>query len=207
MLISDQKAFIFVHIEKTAGTSITSALLPFAIQQPTSKWYSVLRAFGLPNDYHRYKYPMHGGLAVAQKTMPAERFDRYYKFAFVRNPWDRLVSEYNAAIHKNRRARHRKIKAMNGFDEYVDYEIHRNKLAQYPMVCNLKGNNALDFIGRFENLVDDFNAASDHLGLAVKLEKLNSFKHGSYRDYYTDASRERVRQHWAQDIEAFNYEF
>ena len=207
MLISDQKKFIFVHIEKTAGTSITSALEPYSIKPPTSKWYSLLRAFNLPGDYHRYKYPMHGGLTQAQKKLPPDLYQRYFKFAFVRNPWDRLVSEYNAAIRKNRRRRHRRIVAMASFSEYVDYEIHRDKLAQYPKTLNQQGEMGLDFVGRFDNLYEDFSHVCEVLDIEITLQKLNAFSHPEYREYYDEETRERVRRHWAQDIEAFDYEF
>ena len=207
MLISDKKKFIFVHIEKTAGTSITSALKPYSIKRPSSKLYSVLRIMELPKDYRRYRFPKHCGLCEAQKMMPAELYNKYFKFAFVRNPWDRLVSEYNAAIAKNRRHRHRRIKAMRDFSNYVSYEIKRNKLAQLPKLVDQHGNMGLDFAGRFETLHEDFNHICNTLGIDIVLQKLNAFDHPDYREYYTDGTRERVRRHWAQDIEAFNYKF
>ncbi len=207
MLISDEKAFVFVHIEKTAGTSITSALLPHSLGQPSGKWASLRRAFGLPRDYHGYKFPMHGGLIEAEKKLPPVLYKRYYKFAFVRNPWDRLVSEYNAAIKKNRRRRHQKIKAMANFSEYVDYEIRRDKLQQHPLILNSSGEIGLDYTGRFENLVDDFNHVCETLDLEVRLEKLNAFQHVDYQQYYDQATQDKVRHHWARDIELLGYDF
>ncbi len=207
MLISDSKTFIFVHIEKTAGTSITSALQPHSIIQPTDKWHSLLRSVGLPQDYHRYKFLIHARLTDAQNKLPDEVFKQYYKFAFVRNPWDRLVSKYNSAITKNSRRKHQKIKAMSGFPEYVDYEIKRNKLHQTPMILDKNGENGLDFLGRFENLADDFNHVCETLGIDTRLEKLNAFKHADYRDFYDDATRKKVAKHWAQDIDILEYSF
>ncbi len=207
MLISDDKQFIFVHIEKTAGTSITSALQAHSIQFPTSKWASLQRNFGYPKDYRRFKFPMHCPLVTAQQQMPKERFDAYYKFAFVRNPWDRLVSEYNASIKKNRRARHRKIKAMANFGEYINYEIKRDKLHQHRMLLDQNGDIAVDKVGYFENLVDDYTAICTHLGLNNHLSKLNAFSHADYRSFYNDNTRQKVADHWATDISAFNYQF
>ncbi len=207
MLISDQKKFIFVHIEKTAGSSITDALKPYSIIRPESKWYSILRAFGLPKDYTHYKFPTHGGLMEAQKMMPPNIYEQYFKFAFVRNPWDRLVSEYNASININQSRRHRKIKAMADFSEYVDYEIRRNKLLQLPKTLNQQGKVGLDYVGHFEYLYKDFSSVCEAIGIEGTLKKINAFKHPQYRKYYNDRTRLKVSEHWAEDIDAFGYEF
>ncbi len=207
MLISDQQQFIFVHIEKNAGTSITNALQPFSNVQSDSKLYSILRTFNLPRDYTRYKYPRHAGLSEAQKMMPSDKFEQYFKFAFVRNPWERLVSEYNAAIKKNRRRRHHKIKAMRDFSEYVSYEVRRNKLGQLSKTLNQQGEMGLDFIGRFESLYEDFEHVCQAVGIDVALKKRNAFKHQNYRQYYNLQTQIKVSQHWADDIETFGYEF
>ncbi len=150
---------------------------------------------------------MHCPLLTAQKQMPSALFDSYYKFAFVRNPWGRLVSEYNAAIKKNRRARHRKIAAMGSFSAYVDYEIRRNKLQQHAMLVDEKGTFAMDKIGRFESLVDDYNSICDQIGLDTHLNKLNAFPHADYRSFYNTPTRDKVAKHWEKDIALFSYQF
>ena len=207
MLISDSKAFIFVHIEKTGGTSMTQVLRPYALRWPPSGWHSVLRSLGLPRDYHRFRFPTHCGLRVAERQMPAEVYQRYFKFAFVRNPWDRLVSEYNAAVHKNRKPRHQRIRRMSEFSDFIRYEIRRNRRHQHPLVLNRAGELGLDYLGYYEDLGTGFDVVSEKLGLSVPLPRSNHFAHKPYRDYYTDDSRRLVEKHWAEDIRLFGYRF
>lgn len=207
MIISDDKRFIFVHIEKTAGTSIGQVLAPYANQRPASRLLSLLRRVGLPRDYHRFRFGVHAPLCDVQAHMPEDRFAAYYKFAFVRNPWDRLVSEYNAALKKKRRRRHARIASFGGFEDFIRYEIRRGKFFQLPRLCGRDGRPAVDFIGRFEAVERDFDVVCQRLGIENRLGKFNVFPHASYRHYYDDKTRELVREFWRPEIEYFGYDF
>ncbi len=207
MLISDDKQFIFIHVEKTAGTSIHKALASYCVDHPSSLRNSVLRTWGAPKHYHLYKFPTHCSAAEAQRRIPSEQFNRYFKFAFVRNPWDRLVSDYNAAIKKDRRTRHKKIKAMSGFAEYVDYEIRRNKLQQHRMLYDKDERLLVDKVGRFENVTSDYTDICAHLDITAPLKQFNAYAHKEYQTYYTDELRDKVAAHWAKDIALFKYTF
>lgn len=207
MLISDEKGFVFVHVQKAAGSSVTAALKPHALPRPPTGWYSVLRAFDLPRDYHRYRFPKHCGIQEAQKKMPDERFQAYFKFAFVRNPWDRLVSMYNAEVKKNRKRRHRRVRAMSDFSEFLRYAIRHRMLQQHPLILDHQERVGVDFLGYYENLAEDYAVVRDRLELDVELPRLNAFDHKPYREYYTDQTRALVARYWARDIELLGYEF
>jgi hypothetical protein len=184
MMISDERRFIFVHVEKTAGTSIGQVLSAYANPRPMSRASSLLRVMNLPPGYKQFRFRTHAPLTAAQTRMPADLFNSYYKFAFVRNPWDRLVSEYNAAVKKSRRRRHRRIASFESFEQFILYEIRRGKFFQYPRICDLAGNPALDFTGRFERLGQDFSRVCSELGIVGDLGRSNAFPHGQYREYY-----------------------
>ena len=104
MLISDSHKFVFHHVPKTGGSSITAALAPYCrnyegVVPPddTPKWQM---AFHQPHWMH---HPVSGYVAG---DIP----EGYYSFAFVRNPFDAVVSAWNPEKFKY-------------FDEFVDHEI------------------------------------------------------------------------------------
>lgn len=207
MLFSDSKRFVFIHVQKTAGTSVGAALRPYANAEKRSKLGSFLRLFDFPRDYRRYKFRTHASLRDVQRKLPAEVFNGYFKFAFVRNPWDRLVSEYNAALKKHRNRRHRRIARLGDFEAFIRHELKRGRLLQYPMLANRDGEIGVDFVGRFESLDADFDTICRRIGVPNELSHLNAHPHRNYREYYDEGTRRLVAEGWAQDVETFGYEF
>ena len=207
MLISDSKRFIFVHVPKTAGSSLRELLRPHSNARRKSLIGSVLRPLGLPRDHRRFCFLTHGPLKTAQRIMDEETFRSYFKFAFVRNPWDRLVSEYNALMHKPGHRRYARVAKLGGFAGYLKYEAPRVAPNQVELLLNLDGQIGVDFIGRFERLNEDVRAVCERLGIPCDLPHVNGHPHAEYRQFYDEQTREYVRKHWARDIEAFGYEF
>ena len=93
MLISDSHEFIFVRVRKTASQAMWAQLEPYVLPRPDTRWDRFKSRARLEWDYRKYRFRAHEGILAAKRRMPAERFERYFKFAIVRNPWARLVSE------------------------------------------------------------------------------------------------------------------
>src|SRR6059058_1959617 len=93
-MISFQKRFLFVHIPKTAGNSIQSILRNYSEDQIVAlrSEQDGIERFGLRNP--NYKIRKHSTLAEYRMALGDEQFRSLYKFACVRNPWDRMVSYY-----------------------------------------------------------------------------------------------------------------
>ena len=209
MLISDSKKFIFVHISKTAGTSIRAALQPYAIQSPQGKLHSFLRRFDLPKDYHQFKFSKHAHLTAAEKKLPINVYQEFFKFAVVRNTWGRLVSSYHSDYGlKSGRNPTKNYKAPIDFYDYLKKQRKRQNF-QLERITNLAGELDLDFMLRFEQLHDDIQLLAEKLEIKVELPHQNySFrKHSNYQDYYDERSRNYVAEFWAQEIELLGYEF
>jgi hypothetical protein len=211
MLISYAPGFLFVHIDKAAGTSIQRALQPFALQRTDSRgrrrlvWLGALNRLG---GLHRsLEFPEHTAASTAKKCLPPQIYDGLFKFAFVRNPWDRLVSRDAYLLRTEDHPRHQFVKQMDSFENYLAWEIQRGKMFQHTYVCDAHGNWIINFVGYFERLHEDFAKVCAELNVKAELPRANTSSHRDYRTYYTPATRELVAKYFQRDLELFGYDF
>lgn len=206
MLISDTKEFIFIHIPKTAGTSIRSELQAFSLKRPNSNLARFLKKFSLPRDYRKFRFNLHATLQDAQNKLPIDLFEGYRKVAFVRNPYDRMVSNY---AYKINGTAEKKRKRNDTFEEFVIKCCSGYGMRQVDYLFNREGGIECDFIGRFENITVDYENVQSFLSIDLPPlpQKNVSKKEGSYRDYYTDKTKDLVSKYYQKDIEEFGYEF
>jgi chondroitin 4-sulfotransferase 11 len=218
MLIShEEPKFIFIHIQKTGGVSISNLLRRYS---PTTTPGRGLRH-----------------ISARRALKQVENPDDYFKFAFVRNPWDRLVSWYTM-IDEARKGvadgtaepmTRRLIKKNNlfkyvlrcgpTFDEFVINCTEKQWMGngyysftfnQLRYLTDKNGEVLVDYIGRFENLAQDISHVFDMLGLEasqLEIPHENRSAHSHYSEMYTPETREIVRKRFRRDIEFFGYEF
>jgi len=219
------RGFIFVHIPKTGGTSVTAALHNAGVVFDFDGDGIWGRLEALPNGadvLRRLKrtFPINTIVHFAEKHLPAqilrefvtrEVWQRAFSFAIVRNPWDLVVSTYFFI------AEHR-----GDFDrlepDYADI-IGRSDFARfvrlYPMIASDQtsmieddaGRIIVDFVGRFERLAEDFASACARIDLRSELPQLNTTAHQTYRNYYDDDTRALIEHHFRRDIARFGYAF
>jgi hypothetical protein len=208
MLISDSHQFIFLRMRKVASTSMKTILLPMCLPRPSGKIAHLKSRAWLEWDYHKYVFRAHDDIRAAQRRMPAESFNRYFKFAFVRNPWDRLVSEYNFLLERPAHGRHKKVKKLGSFKQFIHMQIPRNDAYQINMLCDHEGKLLMDFVGKIENLEEDWQTVCTNIGIPhQELQRKNATQHSHYQDYYNDETRKLVGRHWSREIELFGYTF
>ncbi len=208
MLISDSHQFVFVRMRKVASTSMKTILLPLCLPRPAGRLAHLKSRVWLEWDYHKHVFRAHDDIRAAQRRMPAETFDRYFKFAFVRNPWDRLVSEYEFLLKKTGHGRHERVKKLGGFKQFIQMQIPRNDAYQTNMLCDRRGRLLLDFVGKLENLQSDWQTVCTRIGIPhQELQRKNASRRKHYQDYYDEESRRLVARHWAREIEMFGYAF
>ncbi|HBN25999.1 MAG TPA: hypothetical protein DD405_00820 [Desulfobacteraceae bacterium] len=226
---------LFVHIPKTAGQSIEHVFLSLLMLNWTTRAPLLLR----PNNDPHNGPPSLAHLKASEYVMcnhiTQEQFDSYFKFSFVRNPWDRIVSEYKYRGYPKKFDFKTYLFKKLPEDSWSD--IYRHIIPQYDFLFDDNGNLLVDFIGYFENLQKDFDEVCRKLGIPVTLlpfvnkslkdmnisknlkypmkilinlmryfkQKKNTFKH--YTEYYDDESKEFVSHLYRKDIETFKYKF
>ena len=210
MIISHKYKFIFIHITKCAGTSITCAMSPYLgeddiILGTTPEGKKLQEEWMKTNGLHK-----HATAKEAKKVLGDEIWHSYFKFSFVRNPWDMLVSTYHWWLKTSwddDRYTGKKIKAMKDFEEYVLSPLCRKKGCR-DFVVDDNGKIIVDFIGRLESIEKDFAYVCSKIGLAkIKLPRHNISKHEKYTRYYNNQSKMLVAKLFQSDLETFKYSF
>jgi hypothetical protein len=190
----DRHRALFIHVPKSAGRSIVRGLFDVrSVEHAPADWYQLL---------------------------DSEKFDAYFKFTFVRNPWDRAVSAYTyllqggSAASVEDRQWSRFVSGFENFDDFARNWLTPDNVMRYalftPQVEFLKnrfGQIDMDFIGRFETLADDFATVAKRLGVDATLPHINSSRDRGYQDFYSEASHDAVARAYAEDIASLDYRF
>lgn len=207
MLISDSNQFIFVHIRKTAGTSLRQTIETVSLPKNSNLLHKLLSRNGVDINYHDFSFRKHSPLIQAERSMSDELFRKYFKFAIVRNPYDRLVSEFEYIKSKPEHSRNKKINRMT-FEQFVKFQSTRFDAHQTNMLINKEGFIDMDYIGRFENLTECFNEISDKAGIDCRTtHHIHKIERKHYKEYYSDKLIEKVAKLWQADLENFSYKF
>jgi len=200
-MISLQKHFLFVHIPKTAGNSIQTALRDYSEDQLVAlrKEQDGIERFGLRNP--KYNIKKHSTLAEYRDALENEQFRSLYKFSCVRNPWDRMVSYYFTPTQSPETWDRKKFRKMiSKIVSVADY-LRLDQEEEDPFTN-------VDYIMRFENLAEDFRTVCGKVGIsAATLPRYNRSNREHYSKYYDDELRELVRTQFAAEIERFGYTF
>jgi len=208
---------IFISIPKVACSSVKSVL--YELQSGSKPTMNIHEA--------PFKY------------IPFKQLGLYpncFMFAFVRNPWDRIVSLYANKIKADPNFNGRDendeqfcngaakwfscygdvFRGGMSFAEFVqaiaaipDEESNNHFRSQYLFITGKNNGSIVDFLGKFEHLTDDFNILKKLAGLPADISLPHKMKsdHADYRHYYTDELKNLIAQRYKRDIEQFDYSF
>lgn len=213
MLLSLSPRFIFVHVIKTGGMAIERALarhnllgrfdLLTTSQAEAARGLAELGVSPRLLDLDR-----HASARVIRATLGPALFDGCFRFAFVRNPWDLLVSLYHYNLQNAGAEGHAEAARYADFRGYALAAAARpgGLFAQLDMILGEDLRPIVNFVGRFERLQADFDFVCDRLGLArAVLERVNASRHRPWPAYYDRASFAAVAAAAAPEIKAFGY--
>lgn len=205
-MISHQYKCIFIHLRRTGGKSIEHALGGIHLldrnMNPTSIWDNDIHPGGktiykLDNRGHY----VHDTATTVRAHFPNE-FPLYFKFSFVRNPWQQMLSLFFRLNYK----RDLSVQAFRPF--VMDFKNRLGGTVPRISLYDESGHCLMNYIGRFERLEEDFAEVCSLIQAdGVRLSHHNSSPHKDYRSYYDDATAQRVQDLFQEDIKEFGYAF
>ena len=266
MIISHKHKFIFLHVPKAAGSSVTLFFSQYLGKKDIlNGWNHSLRKgipynrqvlemvnnkFGLKmiskainlrmKDNKLFERPiieyafreilkkkigttsMHA-VAKQLQNYDKESWEKYFKFTFVRNPYTHALSEWmfddklwsiindNKPLNKNKFTKKKftqflkNLKKQKGNKNNYYYEMF-----PFNKIYTIDGKLAVDFVGRFETLRKDIKKIQKKLKLPKEKFGLSHTKKNTNKNhlkFYTEESRELVKELWSKEFELFNYKF
>lgn len=217
MIIHECKA-VHIHIPKTAGVALEHAIMTQILGYDTSD------QIGHLSNELKSRFELRGAQKHKQarfyniRDITKNNWNSYYKFAVVRNPWDRAVSEFH---WRHTLTVGRTPHPSTDFKEFLNYcesrikdtrnrnqDVYWNHAqTQKSYVVDTNGNEILDEVFRFENLSEAVSIISNKLNIPLTMKRYNTSKHNYYQEYYDDETKEMVNNLYREDIEMFDYEF
>lgn len=212
-MISHEYKCIFIHIPKTAGMSVISFFYPGVRFHHTEPDYE--RLFGWCP-----KRKLHMQHATAKQLIETglvteKQWAEYYKFTFVRNPWDRAYSDYKwiqnfSGIKGSFKSYIKKEKAFyNILNDNSNHDYLGDHLLLQTDFFDFEGAFQPDFIGRFENFSKDIGNILHNLSIDTQF---NVFENSSsrvkeYSWFYTNSNKRLIEKIFDKDIKMLNYKF
>jgi len=206
MIISHKYRYIFFAVPKTGTHSVRQALRPYMDAQDQEQvGLFVQKRFDDP----ALSAIGHGHLGVRQVApVLGDVFRDYFKFAFVRNPYDRFVSYCAFMTRQTGQFEFNPRAVMRHFIFERPPLEHVLFRPQYEMLVDAQDQLAMDFVGKSERAQADYAQICARLGFpAETLGQVNSSRHKPYTDYYDDELRELVGRFYRRDLDLFGYSF
>jgi hypothetical protein len=220
-MINHKYKFVFAHIPKTGGMSVESALKGFGSEY--------VHRHGPKTEQHPHLCK-HASLLTIKNNL--KDFEGYFKFAFIRNPWEWVASNYvfnhgrhfpyleklkytkyrlfKFHLNKEKKKRGEKLlkEEKDIFLFWLDWWTKGCKPSQHELICDEKNKELTDFLGNFDDFTNDFNLITKKIGIEnAVLPHRNKSKKYNYRELYNDESIELVNSYFKKDISYFNYKF
>lgn len=204
-LLIESKKSIFIPIPKAACSSVKYIIA----ELPEYQNHVDLGNIHSPKNF---KY-------LINREISNPKYKDYFKFTFVRNPWDRIVSCYVDKIlnfpDDNLISVYQWYKPKMTFEEFVegvamtpDIYSDTHFKSQSCFVVNENNELIVDFVGKLETLDADFKIVCEKLGIEnQKLPVKNPSWKKNYKEYYTEKTMKIIAERYETDIRIFGYEF
>jgi hypothetical protein len=235
MIVSHSRKFIFIHIHKTAGESVTHALAPFLARGDLVLGSTPIGE--VRNAYYarRHSLKKHGLATTVRDAYGPRIWEDYFKFSFVRNPYDRARSLYffYEKVAKRRQSAsvinlqyllpalatrdplrwpgmtaYLETRSFSGFIRHPNFSTEKIATrTQFSILSDPDRTLMVDFVGRFENLAEDFRTVARRLRLPEATLDRHNASANSRRSAEPMAPEDRdlLYQLYRDDFDAFGY--
>ena len=215
--INHDKKAIFIHIPKNGGSYIAEILSKYYgfknyyLQRPDHKLFCL----NIDKSVKKHENKIHGTLMYYKTSlhinkimnMDIDKWNTYYIFSFIRNPYDRIISGWNYCNKYN-----------IPFENYININENTNSydywhvfMSQTRHIINNKGKININFIGKFENLENDLKIILNNIGIKNIIHNTyikNSKKHDFYLKYYNNINIiNNVNNILKEDLDNFDYKY
>ncbi|MDE0224913.1 MAG: sulfotransferase family 2 domain-containing protein [Gammaproteobacteria bacterium] len=206
MIVSHRHRFMFFAVPRT-GTHAVREALRWSLGEEDWQQQSLTERVQLP--VPALARVGHGHLTLGQVRahLPKPMCRDYFKFAFVRNPYDRFVSVCAMLNRRNPDYRGRETGFMKRAIREPRFQARALVRPQRDMLVDAGGELGMDFIGRFENLQRSFGEACRRIGIPERdLARSNATEHRDYTSYYDDELLGLVNDFYRPDFDSLGYE-
>lgn len=207
MIISHKHRYIFFAIPKTATHAVREALHHYSADDDWEQ-QALFGEQSIP--IPEIAEIKHGHVSVQQlrPALDQELWRGYFRFAFVRNPFDRFISICAFLNRQNPNFQANSLQWMKMALERPAFRARILVTPQSDLLSDARGKLGVKFVGRYETLQTSLDSIFAQLGLpSVQLKVRNSSEHTHYQEYYDDQLRSLVEQLYYADLQNFNYTY
>lgn len=190
----DKKKVIFLHVPKTGGTTIERIFDIALLYDANPKTNPT---------------PQHLTCKMLRERIGNEKYDSYYKFAFVRDPWSRILSSYywRQTLPKKRPVLPF-VEFIENVERVVDGRLFYRQEFGDHFIPQVEYTSDVDDVFRFEDFENGVRAIASRLGVPIRKIPAKKTKHyDNYREFYNDYTRQIIARIYRDEIEAFGYRF
>ena len=206
MIISHKHRFIFFAVPRTATHAVRQALRPY-LDEDDWEQQALFGKQSIP--VPEVAAIGHGHVSFQQISacLPVETLSSYFKFGFVRNPFDRFVSTCFFLNRHNQRFVGNEVEFMRQAINKVRFRQRVLARPQYRLLTDEHDRLMMDYVGHYETLQESFDEICRQTGLTPSiLSRKNASQHQRYECYYDASLKELVVEYYRKDFQFFGYD-